>query len=121
MKTIITLIFGIILALSSQISFGQDKLEQKATEMIKEMNSKLTEVTKLSLEQEKQLLQMYIDKMKEVSNTKKEVTDETIQKEKIKEINKNYGKKINETILNKEQKEVLKEYRKNHTEQYNSK
>lgn len=117
MKTLKTLAIAVVLFLTTQVSFAQEKLEQKAAGLVKEMNAKLTDATKLTPDQEKQLLQIYIEKIKEVRAAKNEITDETAQKEKVKEINKTYGKKINETILTKEQKEALKEYRKNNKEE----
>ena len=117
MKTLKSIAITLLLTFCVQISFAQEKIEQQASEMVKEMNAKLTDATKLSNEQEKQLLQLYMEKIKEVRAAKNETTVETLQKEKVKEINKSYGKKINETILTKEQREALKEYRKNNTKE----
>jgi hypothetical protein len=117
MKSLKLIATTLLLALFTQVSFAQDKLEQKATEMVKVMNAKLSDATKLTNEQEKQLLQLYVEKIKQIKSVRKEITDEVLQKEKVKEINKEYGKKIHETILNKEQKAALKEYRKNNKEE----
>ena len=113
MKTIKTIIVTLIMTFFSHSTFAQDKIESKAAELVQEMNSKLTDATKLTPEQQKLMLQLYVEKIKEVRAAKKEITDEVAQKEKVSEINKTYGKKIQETILTKEQREALKEYRKN--------
>ncbi|MBF04947.1 MAG: hypothetical protein CMP76_16830 [Flavobacterium sp.] len=92
--------------------FAQEKFEAKATELTKQFSEKLGE-QKLSSEQENQIQQLFIEKLKDLKKLKKEEgLSEEAQATKTKEIHKEYSKKIHE-ILTKEQKKALKEYNAN--------
>lgn len=111
MKQIKFIAVLLMMFISFSIS-AQEKIKEKAIELTKEFNEKLG-VEKLSIEQESQLINLFIEKQKEIKAIKKEYTNEEEQKEKIKEVHKSYSKKIAEQILNDKQKLALKEYNKN--------
>lgn len=111
MKKIKFIAVLLMMFISFSIS-AQEKIKEKAIELTKEFNEKLG-VEKLSIEQESQLINLFIEKQKEIKAIKKEFTNEEEQKEKIKEVHKSYSKKIAEQILNDKQKLALKEYNKN--------
>lgn len=114
MKTLKLLFTAFLFTVMSQTSFAQDKLETKADALVKEMSDKLaTSDFKVSDEQAKLLKVVYLKKVTQIKDTKKEITDETAQKEKIKELNKAISKEIFDTILTKDQKAFLKSLKKN--------
>ncbi|MQP25663.1 hypothetical protein GFJ94_11375 [Flavobacterium sp. LMO8] len=106
---IITVLFVILFSFSVN---AQEKLEDKANAQVKEMKEKLSSANaqELTAEQEKGLTAIYLEKLKDIKKVKKEVADDTQQKEKIKELNKLYSKKIFDTVLTKEQKASLKAF-----------
>ncbi len=101
----------ICLFLATNLNYAQEKVEDKANSLLVEMKEKLKSASaeELTADQEKQLLQLYTDKVKEIKKIRKEITDEAEQKEKIKEINKATAKKVNDEVLTKNQKTALRE------------
>lgn len=114
MKKIKLLFTVFMLALSTSFVFAQEKLEEKAQTQVKEMKAKLetAKVDALTIEQEKSLTAIYLEKFKKMKEIKNEETDEAVQKEKIKELHKEYAKKI-QAVLTKEQKAGLKALKDN--------
>ena len=108
------LMFTFLLLITNFLN-AQENLEEKANKLVAEMSEKLinAEAPILTLDQEKNLTTLYLEKLKEIKAIKKEVSNNEEQKEKIKEVNKSYGKKVYDTILTKEQKTALKAYKKN--------
>lgn len=114
MKKIKIITFLLVTLLSFSAN-AQDKLKEKAIEQVKEFNSKLGE-EKLTSTQETKLIDLFIEKQKQIKTIKSEVLDEVAQKEKIKEVHKTFSKKIADEILNEKQKAALKEFNKNKKE-----
>ena len=112
MKSIIKLIV-ICFTLATVYSYSQEKIEEKAVKLVSEMKEKLieAETDSLTVEQEKNLTTLYLDKLIEIKKIRKEETDDSVLKEKIKEVHKTYAKIINDTVLTKKQKQALKEFK----------
>lgn len=105
----ITILFVLLFSLTIQ---AQDKLEQKAAEMTKELNVKLGEA-KLTSEQEQKATAIYVEKLKEIRDLRKSETDAEKLKEQLKEVHKKYAKRLADEVLTKDQKEAFKQNKNN--------
>lgn len=107
-KLFSTLVFLVVFTTTS---FAQDKVTAEATKKVEELNKELISVDKnaaLTESQQQEIINLYVEKTKAIKKIKKEVSDETEQKNQIKEINKAYGKNVNMNVLTKEQREAKK-------------
>ena len=85
-----------------------DKMKEKATEKVEELNAQILAGDKsqgLTEAQKEQVYNIHIERLKELRKARKEGAD----KERNKEINKEYFQKINKEVLTKEQKKAKKE------------
>lgn len=85
-----------------------DKMKEKATEKVEELNAQIMAGDKsqgLTEAQKEQVYSIHIERLKELKKARNEGAD----KEKNKEINKKYFQKIYKEVLTKEQKKAKKE------------
>jgi len=103
----IVYIFTLLLGLSFTGHAQSEKIKEKATEKVEQLNNEIIasdESLALSDMQKSEIHQIHVERIKAVRKARKAVAE----KEELKEINKKYYQKIFTDILTKEQRKTRK-------------